>query len=91
MRGDVVKNALQLLCICLIGTVNVFAHEVLTHQNIGNVAVAYLQQSSSKRPVLASLQQLLLIGAVQEDEDPLPVTFGGLVGNAYRYFFHFSV
>ena len=66
------KYAVRLFCISVIGTASAFAHEVLTHQNIGNVAVAYLQQSAPSRPALPSLQQLLLIGAVQEDNDPLP-------------------
>src|SRR6266571_1255000 len=87
MRGAIVKHALRLLCISLISTAAVFAHEVLTHQNIGNVAVAYLQQSAPKRPVLQSLQQLLLIGAVQEDNDPLPGLPFPIIG---RYYFHFN-
>ena len=81
------KHALRLLCISVVGTSAVYAHEVLTHQKIGSVAVAYLQQSSPNRPVLPSLQQLLLIGAVQEDNDPLPGLPFPVVG---RYYFHFS-
>src|SRR6266478_1499548 len=87
MRGDIVKYAVQLFCISVIGTAPVFAHEVLTHQNIGNVAVAYLQQSAPNRPLLPSLQQLLMIGAVQEDNDPLPnVAQPDRIG---RFYFHF--
>jgi hypothetical protein len=81
------KYLLRLLCISFIATAAVFAHEVLTHQNIGNVAVAYLQQSAPSRPVLPSLQQLLLIGAVQEDDDPLPGLPFPIIG---RYYFHFD-
>src|SRR6266853_387912 len=87
MRGDIVKYLVRLFCISVIGTASVFAHEVLTHQNIGNVAVAYLQQTAPSRPVLPSLQQLLLIGAVQEDNDPLPGLPFPIIG---RYYFHFN-
>jgi hypothetical protein len=82
------RRLLRLLYIAAIGTVAAFAHEVLTHQNIGDVAVAYLQQvAPNNRPSLPSLQQLLRIGAVQEDNDPLPnVTQPDRIG---RFYFHF--
>lgn len=80
---------LSVLLICFIGSTTAFGHEVLTHQNIGNVAVAYLQQTDRNRQLPSNLQPLLLIGAVQEDNAALPQTLGGKIGNNYRYFFHF--
>src|SRR6185437_1549043 len=80
------QQLLRLLCVSALFVGTLFAHEVLTHQNIGNVAVAYLQQNAATRPLLPNLQQLLLIGAVQEDQDPLP----GAAFPLGRYFFHFN-
>jgi hypothetical protein len=91
---NIVRRAFSIFFLAA-GTVGgALAHEVLTHQNIGNVAVAYLQQSpqyqNQNRPLLQSLQQLLPIGAVQEDAETLPnIPFptSELIG---RYYFHFS-
>jgi hypothetical protein len=65
-----------------------FAHEVVTHQRIGDAAVAYLyaayQNATPSRPLLlgsvAQLQPRLQTGAVQEDN----------AGPYGRYLFHFT-
>jgi hypothetical protein len=90
-------NLLRIIGVSAIGAASVLAHEVQTHQRIGDAAVTYLQQSPQylNRPVLANLESLLEKGAAQEDDDPLPLApcppvlqlFCPVVG---RYYFHFS-
>src|ERR1022692_2418010 len=93
----IMVNLLRIIGVSAIGAASVLAHEVQTHQRIGDAAVTYLQQSPQylNRPVLANLESLLEKGAAQEDDDPLPLApcppvlqlFCPVVG---RYYFHFS-
>ena len=76
-------NAMRLLGISIVGLVEAFGHEISTHQLIGDAAVAYLQNSQPKRPLLTDLQYRLRNGAANEDNSfPDSSVLG-------RYMFHF--
>jgi hypothetical protein len=79
-------SAWRCLCVWLMALSTAFGHEVATHKRIGDAAVVYLDQYLNKqtpvnRPLLggtvAQLQQLLQIGAENED-------------NGVRSAFHFT-
>src|SRR4051794_5254292 len=80
------RQFLRVLSIAAISTVIAFAHEVLTHQKIGNVAVAYLQGLDPTRPSVPNIGTFLLEGAVREDDGP----FSSSNGRTLRPIFHFT-
>ena len=73
-----------LLTICF----SALAHEVTTHENIGDAALAYLQAQYPNQPFLGqsigNARGLFRIGAVHEDTDDMTLGFLG------RFFFHFT-
>ena len=86
------RQLLRLLCIAAIvaiGTGAAFAHEVLTHQKIGDAAVAYLQ-SLDPTKVLPNIDTFLRVGAVHEDDGPPLFTIPIFGTQPLRPIFHFS-
>lgn len=89
------SEGFRFIIIVVIAGGSALAHEVQTHQQIGDTAAAYLQQSLQyqNRPQLPSLMPLLEFGAVQEDEDPLPgapCPFSISKLCPGRFYFHFD-
>src|SRR5580704_15447287 len=73
----------------IIAWTSAYGHETSTHQNIGNVAVTYLQNSLPARPSLTNLATLLRIGAVLEDDEALTDPIVHPLPFVRRSYFHF--
>jgi hypothetical protein len=82
LRLGLLARTERLPFLFLIGIAIASAHEIATHQNIGNSAITYLQQIQPNRPLLTGIYRLY-IGAAHED-DFFPGS--SIMG---RFMFHF--
>jgi hypothetical protein len=84
------KNVPHFLSLSLFATTALFAHEVSTHERIGDAAVIYVNASFPQRPLLLgsvdALQKKLWIGEVAEDRK-FPPALDWPLG---RFLFHFT-